>query len=217
MRRNKFLLLLLLFCCLFKELLAQAPSGYQLLTASEQEYLVQKIKNQQAKVEDMSMDFTQIKVMKMMKNKVTMKGKMQFKKPQSLRIDYLNPIQMSIAMNNGQWAIKEAGKVNKFSEKTMPSLYYVNQMLLESVQGTIIQSSHFSAQVYQSKNDYYMVLIPKEAALKKWFQEVNVIMNKNTLQVEQVTLKETKEEYTQMIFYNVQQNQNLKTGDFQIK
>lgn len=217
MKKGIQLLLVSVFCFLTYSLWAQVPSGYQLLNPTEQQELLQRIKSQQTKIQDMSMDFTQVKVMEMMKNPVTMKGKMKFKKPQSLRMDYLNPVQMNIAMNNGQWAIKEGGRINRISEKTMPSLFYVNQMLLESVQGTIIQSEYFNAKVYEGAKDYYMVLLPKEMALKKWFQEVIVMLNKTTYQVTKVTMKESDKEFTEMSFYNIQLNKNIKLSELQIK
>ncbi len=207
---------LLVFTSL-QQTFAQVPTGYQQVNATQKEALTKRIQAKQSQIKDMQMDFTQEKVMKMMSNKVIMHGQMHFKKPELLKITYKDPIQMMIWMNQGQWAIKENGKINRFSERTMPSLYYINQMLLESVQGAIISSKHFKSTVYEGKDSYFILLKPEVKELKQWFQEIHLFIDKKDVLVQRIILKESDQEHTTMIMKNVKINQNVSNSVFTIR
>lgn len=121
-------------------------------------------------------------------------------------------------MNNGQWAMKDGkGSISKFSEKNMPSLYYINQMLLESVQGSIITSKHFSSKVYENKQQYFVLLKPQVKELQNWFEEIHLYINKSDLLVQDILLKENKEEYTLMKMKDIQTNKTINPNVFKVR
>jgi len=197
---------------------AQVPAGFNIISEKQSQDLSEKIEKKQATIKTMQMDFVQEKEMKMMRNKAVMNGKLFFQKANTLKVEYIDPVVMHIWMNNGQWAMKDGkGKISKFNEKSMPSLYYINQMLLESVQGSIIKSKHFSSKVYENKQQYFVLLKPQVKELQNWFEEIHLYINKSDLLVQTILLKENKDEYTLMKMKQIQTNKPINPNVFKVR
>ena len=103
-----------------------------------------KLNQKNQTINTLSCDFVQEKSLTFMAQKVISKGTMKYKKPDMMKLEYTTPFQYIMSLYKGKVLIKDNGKVSKYDSKSNKVFKYVNDLMINAVQGNVADSKEFS-------------------------------------------------------------------------
>lgn len=207
---------LTLICIFFVMIAAaQAPKGFTALsnTTSLQTALSAAARSTQT----IASDFTQVKHMKMMNDKVSSKGKFYFKKEDKIRIEYTSPFQYLLIMNGGQILVKDENKSNKINTRNSKTMQSVNKVMMDCMRGTVFGNKDFVVKAFEARGQYLLQLSPANASMKGLFARIDVYIDRNDNSVSKLVMNENGGDYTDMNFTNKKTNTSLADALFSVR
>ncbi|WP_198666824.1 LolA family protein [Taibaiella helva] len=194
---------------------AQTPAGFKTLasTAALQTSLAATARSTQS----ISSDFTQVKHMKMMNDKVSSRGKFYFRKEDKIRIEYQSPFQYLLVMNGGQIMVKDEQKSNKVNTRNSKTMQSVNRVMMDCMRGTVFTNKDFNVKAYDSKGQYLLQLSPVNNAMKGLFARIEVYLDKADNSVSKLVMSEQGGDFTEMTFSNKKTNTPLSDALFSVR
>lgn len=205
----------LLFFLLVTTVAAAQPKGYTVVknvTAFQQ-----SLSAANAKKQTITSDFTQVKNLSLLADKIRSKGKFYFKKEDKIRIEYTSPYTYLLVMNAGQILVKDEQKTSRVNMKNSKVMQSVNRIMLDCMRGTVFQNPDFKVQAYENAQGYLLSLTPATAAMQKMFQRIEVYMSKGNFDVTRLTMTEVGGDLTDMNFTNTRHNAPLNDAIFKVK
>ncbi|MBT6439479.1 MAG: outer membrane lipoprotein carrier protein LolA [Flavobacteriales bacterium] len=169
------------------------------------------------KTNSISSDFVQKKVLSIMEEEIVSKGKFLFKKENSIRWEYKEPFVYLIIINDGEIFIKDENKENKFDMKSNKTFKGINDMIVNSVSGNIMDDDNYAVSYYESAAGYMVQLIPKDDKLKEYMSTIQVFFDKTSYDVVKVKMIEESEDYTSIEFKNRVVNSEVSDDKFSFK
>src|SRR6478609_3610784 len=106
------------------------------------------------KINTLKCNFVQEKNLSFMAEKVISKGNMKYKKPDMMRLDYVTPFQYSMSLYKGKVMIKDNGKVSKFNTKSNKLFKYINDLMINAVQGNVLDNPDFKFTYKESEKNF---------------------------------------------------------------
>lgn len=170
-----------------------------------------------AKTQTISSDFTQVKNMKMLNDKVSSRGKFYFKQQDKVRIEYTQPFQYLLVMNGGMITVKENGKVSKINTRNSLTMQSVNRVMMDCMRGTVFNNKDFAVKALASSSQYLLKLNPVNASMKGLFKQIDVYINKADNNVSKLVMTENNGDYTEMVFTNKKVNTTLADALFSVR
>lgn len=212
--KGKIYLLLLLTSLLISPAMAQ-KAGFTALNGTA---ALQSALNKSAQTtKSISSDFTQVKHMKMLNDKVNSKGKFYYKQQDKVRIEYLSPFQYLLVMNGGMIAVKENGKVSKINTRNSQTMRSVNNIMMDCMRGTVFNNKDFSVKAFSSASEYLLTLSPVSQTVKGLFKAIDVYISRSDNQVVKLVMTENGGDHTEMIFSNRKLNTDLADALFSVR
>ncbi|AHM59732.1 hypothetical protein D770_07345 [Flammeovirgaceae bacterium 311] len=158
--------------------------------------------------------FSQEKYLAILANKIESEGNIQFKKPNLLKWAYTTPYQYAIILNGNELIINDQGKENSFDIASSQAFMQINELIVNSVQGNILDEERFTIQYLESKNHYQAKLQPKEEQMKKFLKGIDVYFDKVNYTVAKIKLIEPEDDYTLITFRNTRLNESISDDIF---
>lgn len=206
------LLFFLLFICVSAH--AQ-PKGYQ--TVRNVANFQQALSKNSTQVQTITSDFVQVKNMALLEEKIKSKGKFYYKKEDKVRIEYTSPFTYLLVMNAGQVMVKDEQKTSKINTKNSKTMQSVNRIMIDCMRGSVFQNTDFKVTAFENNSSYLLAMVPATDAMKKMFKQIDVYMDKKTMDVDRLTMSELGGDYTDMDFTNTKHNTPLDEAIFKIK
>ena len=169
------------------------------------------------KTTSISSDFVQKKVLSIMEEEIISNGKFLFKKENSIRWEYKEPFVYLIIINDGEIFIKDDNKENKFDMKSNKTFKGINDMIVNSVSGNIMDDENYIVSYYESASNYMVQLTPKDEKLKEYMSLIKVYFDKISYDVVRVKMMEESEDYTSIEFKNRVVNSDIADEKFTFK
>lgn len=160
--------------------------------------------------------FKQEKFLSMLSNKINSEGIILFKKPNLLKWSYNTPFEYTIVLNGKEIIIKDQGSTSSFDIGSSQTFKQINELIINSVQGNILDEERFSIEYLEGKDLYLAKLIPKEAQLKNFITGIDIYFDKKDYSVSQVKLSESEGDYTLISFFNKKMNENISNDNFSL-
>ena len=191
------------------------PKGYQQVKniAPFQQALSQA----NAAKQTIASDFSQVKNLSLLADKIKSKGKFYFKREDKVRIEYTSPYSYLLVMNGGQLMVKDEQKSNKINTRNSKTMQSVNRVMIDCMRGTVFQNPDFKVASYENGQSYLLSLMPVTDAMKKMFKQIDVYMDKKNFDVSRLTMTENGGDFTDMDFTNTQHNTALNESLFKVK
>ncbi len=161
--------------------------------------------------------FTQEKHVDILAKNLISEGNMTFRKPQSLRWAYTKPYDYVIVLDGKQVVVSDDGKVNAFDMSSSEVFKEINDIIVNSVQGNIIDENRFNITYLENEKQYCVTLVPKEARLREHLNEITVFFDRQLYLVDQVRMNEPGGDYTQISFQNRKLNEPVRDEVFQLR
>lgn len=194
---------------------AQAPKGFAALAGTTE--LQAGLARATQTTQTIASDFSQVKHMKMMDDKVSSKGKFYFKKEDRIRIEYTSPFRYLLIMNGGQIMVKDENKTNKINTRNSKTMQSVNKVMMDCMRGTVFNNKDFNVKSYAGSTQYLLELVPVNAAMKGLFARIHVFINKQDFSVAKLVMTENGGDYTDMNFTNKKVNSTLPDALFSVR
>ncbi len=194
---------------------AQVPAGYK--PVKDTTAFKQKMEAQSKLVSTLESDFTQEKYLSVMSEKIISKGHFHFKKVNMLRWEYNDPYKYLIAINKDKMYIKDNGKVSKYDINSNKMFKSINEMMVNTVQGNLLNNKDYKAKFYENDKFYLLELSPLQKGAKDFLKVIQLYINKVDYAVDKVKMIEPSDDYTSIDFTNRKTNQPIADEKFIIK
>ena len=169
------------------------------------------------KINSIKSDFVQEKNLSMLSEKITSKGKFNFKKSSMVRMEYTSPYQYLMIINKDKVYVKDGQKENKVSAKSNKIFQQINRIMIDCVQGTALSNPDFKTRVFEGKSSYLVEMVPVTKGLKDMFKSITVAVDKKDFSVNTLDMLENSGDNTNIRFINKELNANLADALFDIK
>jgi len=209
---NKFIIV---FFFLPFALLAQVPKGFT--PVKDTAAFKQKMETQSKLVNSIESDFTQEKYLSVMSENIISKGHFCFKKINMLRWEYNDPYKYIIAINKDKMFIKDNGKVSKYDINSNKMFKSINEMMMNTVQGNLLNNKDYKAKYFESDKQYLLELSPLQKGAKDFLKVIQLYIDKSDYAVVKVKMIEPGDDYTSIEFTNRKNNQPVDDEKFIIK
>lgn len=167
------ILLLLMFCTVLP---MQAQQMKKLTDLKDFEArLLQEAKN----IESIESNFTQIKYLDVFDEKITSKGTFYYKKSNKICMDYAQPMNYLIVINNNQLKIVSDGKKSIMDLHSNKMMNQMQDMLTACMVGDLSNMSPGYALEYFEDAHYYLIQIkPVSKAVKAYINQIQIYLDK---------------------------------------
>jgi len=175
----------------------------------------QGLKDTAATVTAVQAAFVQEKHMQILARPLASKGVFLFKAPDSLRWEYLAPIKSVLVMHNGQIRrfVHKDGRLVEDASAGLQSMQVVIQQITQWLNGRFDENPAFSAALEPGPK---IVMTPKDKALARLIRRIEIVLAEQPGVLESVTIFESEDSFTRLIFQNVSLNPRLGDTTFSI-
>jgi outer membrane lipoprotein-sorting protein len=167
-----------------------------------------------AKINSLSSAFKQEKILTALDEKIVSSGDFKFKRPDKLRIEYSSPYQYLLIMNGDRIIVKDDQNVNRMNARSNKLFQQVNRIMIDCIQGTILESKDFAAKLFESDNNYLLELTPVSRGLRDFFATIVLTVGKEDYSVIKIEMNEPAGDQTIMTFLKKEINTPLADAVF---
>ena len=160
-----------------------------------------------SKINSITSSFVQEKVLVALTEKITSTGSFAFKRSNKVRIEYTKPFVYLMIMNGDKMKIRDDQKENTVNMRSNRMFRQINSIIMDCVQGTILDSKDFTSEVFENKDSYLLKMRPVSKNLREFFETINVVVSKNDYSVNSIEMNEPSTDKTVMTFTNKKINQ----------
>ena len=185
------------------------------LTAEESTALQEKVAANIHGLQSLQSDFTQTRHLSYLENAERSAGKLYFKSPGKIRWEYQSPTEYVVIFDGQTMHTIEDDRTKTVDLATNRRMKGLSDLLLGTVQeGNMLDEGRFNITYHREKADYVAILQPKEAALRKYIQQVELTFDSSNLLLKQVLLTDPAGDSTQLAFTNQRKNAPIDAVNF---
>lgn len=200
----------ILITCTF-EIHAQYP-GYKPVT--DVGAFKKKFAAESEKVQSITSDFVQEKTLVALTEKIVSSGKFWFKRSNRVRIEYVKPFRYLLIMNGDKMLVRDNDRENKINVKSNKLFQQVNRIMIDCVQGTILDSKDFSTKIFENDKHFLLEMTPSSRALREFFEVIVLTVEKSDYAVKSIEMNEPAGDTTTIFFENKKLNETVADAVF---
>jgi len=183
---------------------------------SDPKEVEQRLVKASASMNTITSDFVQEKHLEYLSVVIESKGKFWFKKPGILRWEYTDPYKYIIVINQGKIIIKDEGKKNEFDVNSNKAFQELNNIIVNSVNGTLISSEKYNYEILEGKESWLVKLFPKDPQMKKIMKSIELYFLKTDMSVNRIKMVESDQDYTMITLRNKKYNEVIPASVFKV-
>jgi outer membrane lipoprotein-sorting protein len=204
MKKNPGLLTVMLLCVF------SVSAQYREATKEQKDEIVSKITGSAGEMKTMQGDFIQVKELSFMDDKVTSEGKIYYKKTDKIRWEYMKPYRYVFSTDGQNVRMTSGDRTNTVPVKSSRMFGAISKIMIGGVTGSgLSDSSGFDTQFMVGRDDYRIVLTPREKEIKEIFSSVELFVNKADCRIRAVEMIEKSGDKTTVTLKNVQVNTTI--------
>ena len=178
----------------------------------------QKVDKMSKETNSIESDFTQVKDLSVLSEKIVSKGHFCFLKQNNLRWEYSEPYKYVIVINKDKILIKdENNKVKKYDMNTNKVFKEINDIMISCVNGDILRSNKFKISYFENEKGYKLELVPLAKSMKESLKKINMYFDKNVTSVIKLEMVENGDDMTTIDFTNKKLNAPVAPEKFTLK
>ncbi|HMH32278.1 MAG TPA: outer membrane lipoprotein carrier protein LolA [Puia sp.] len=162
-------------------------------------------------------DFVQEKNLSLLSEKMISKGKFWFKKEALLRMEYIEPFQYLMIINNSNVLIRDGQKENRVNTKSSKLFRQINDIMVDCVKGSALANPDFTVRVFDGKQAFLVELSPVAKNVKEYFRTILVTVDKKDYTANSIEMNEQSGDNTVIHFINKELNVNIPDALFAIR
>ncbi len=173
-----------------------------------------EFQRESAEVLSIQSSFTQEKVLTALTEKITSSGKFWFKRSNKVRIEYVKPFTYLMVMNGDKMMVRDNQKENRVNVKSNKLFQQVNRIMIDCVQGTILDSKDFTTRVFENDGTYLLEMTPVSKLLREFFQTIVLKVDKKDYSVNLIEMNEPSGDTTSILFTDKKLNTQISDAVF---
>ncbi|MCK9400151.1 MAG: outer membrane lipoprotein carrier protein LolA [Bacteroidales bacterium] len=178
--------------------------------------VIEQINLTSSKTNTLTADFTQVKEMSFLEEKVVSSGKFYFKKDKQLRWEYTEPFTYAIILNYDRLRIIDEGRSKDFEAGSNRMFLEISDVMTGMVNGTLLNSSQFTTTWSEATGHYLAELIPIGTTMKDYLMRIELKVSKLDFTVEELKMFERSGDFTQITFRNKKLNETIPAEIFRL-
>jgi outer membrane lipoprotein-sorting protein len=186
------------------------------IPVSEPAKLIEQVNLFSQKTISITADFTQVKDMSFMEEKVSSIGKFFFEKEKKLRWEYTEPFAYAIILNGERIRIIDEGKSKDFDAGANRMFLEISNVMTGMVDGSLLTGDKFKTSWFEADGFYLAKLIPAGDAMKDYLERVELKLNKSDYSVDELKMFEKSGDFTHIIFRNKKLNETIPADIFRL-
>lgn len=194
--------------CLIAASLTVQAQTLKKADAAQQKAMVEKISQTAASIKTMDCQFTQVKTLGFLNDKLTSNGRMLFVADGGkLRWEYQQPYSYTFILNGEKAYIRSAKSSQTIDIRQSRLFQSIAEVMMNSVTGKSLTTSRdFGCEMYSGGDEWQAVLTPQRKELKKLFSAIRLHFSSSKQMVTQVEMTETSGDTTVITLKNVKTN-----------
>jgi outer membrane lipoprotein-sorting protein len=172
-----------------------------------------ELKSAAGPIKSISAEFVQEKHLKILAHPLVSSGVFYYQAPASLRWEYRAPVRNILLMNNDRterYVATDAGLVKEVGAN-LQAMQVVMEQITQWLDGRFDENPMFAANLEPGPK---IVLVPKEKAFAKMIQRIELVLSNRAGIIDTVTIHETDDSFTRLVFKNVVINQPMDDSIF---
>ena len=166
------------------------------------------------KIETLTADFTQYKVMSFLDKPIISKGKLYLQNPKAMRWNYTQPMDYNVIFNHNKIYINDEGKKSSVDLQGNKKFEKLNQLIVGSVSGNLFNTKDFDISYAKTDKARIAKLQPKLKDIKKYIKEIQLTFYAGQSTVTEVKMIEPSNDYTKILFTNKSLNKSINASVF---
>ncbi|HKC66928.1 MAG TPA: outer membrane lipoprotein carrier protein LolA [Bacteroidia bacterium] len=179
--------------------------------------LKEKINTLSKTTNTLESDFTQVKTLSMLSEKITSKGHFCFQKTNLLRWEYSSPYTYIIVINKDKVLIKDDSKLKKYDMNSNKVFKEINDIMISCIDGSILSSNKFKIAYGENDKAYRLELTPLIKGMKESLKKIYMYFDKAVTSVTKLEMIETTDDFTVIDFTNKKVNGAIPAEKFILK
>jgi len=181
-----------------------AITGYaQMRPMGNTDEFNKKLAAEAQNLQSIESEFIQQKYLDVFDEKVASKGKFYYKKENKICMEYSQPLNYLIVINNAKLKIVSDGKKSIMNLSSNKMMDQMQDMLTACMVGDLSKLSSSYQLSYFEDSKYYLVKIrPTSPAIQAYIHEMEIYLDKKDMSVYRLRLSETATNYTEYEFRN---------------
>lgn len=161
-------------------------------------------------------DYVQEKRIAQVKEPVVSKGKFFYSRPGKIRLEQQVPNENLIILSGDSLYTKEGSKIQRMGMEDHPYFKYLNDLILGTVNGEVLEGTHFDFSLSDMQDQTLLRLVPKSRMMKRKFSEINLKFDSKTLNLNAIEMVEKSGDAVTMTFVNPVFNSSLRKELFKL-
>jgi outer membrane lipoprotein-sorting protein len=186
---------------------AFAQSDYRRATEEQAREIVAHIRQTAKEMNTMTCDFTQVKELSFMKEKVASEGKMFYKQTNKIRWEYMTPYTYVFATDGQNVVTRSGNSTSKIPVKSGKLFSEIGKVMIGGVSGSgLIDSPDFATEFGVGKEDCLITLTPLKKEVKDLFASIRLYIRSADHRIHAVELVEKSGDRTSIHLKNIRIN-----------
>src|SRR5690606_21985853 len=131
------------------------------------------------------------------------------KRNNKVRIEYTKPFSYLMVMNGEKIKVKDSEKESTIQLSSNKLFKQINNIMMDCVQGTIMDSKDFTTKVFENGDSYLLEMTPTSKALKSFFTTVTLTIEKRDFSAKSIVMNESTGDKTVITFENKKLNESI--------
>ncbi|CAN5362745.1 hypothetical protein BH10BAC4_BH10BAC4_20570 [soil metagenome] len=161
------------------------------------------------KVLSITSEFTQEKTLMALTEKITSTGKFWFKRSNRVRLEYSKPFTYLVIMSGDRILLRDHQKETRVNAKSNKLFQQVNRIMIDCVQGTILESKDFTTRVFENEITLLLEMTPVSKTLKEFFKTIVLSVDKKDYSAKSILMNEPMGDITLISFDHKKLNEPI--------
>ncbi len=167
-----------------------------------------------AKVSSINSTFVQEKILTALTEKIISEGKFWFKRSNKVKIEYVKPFRYVMTVNGDKMKVRDDQKESTINVKSNKLFQQINRIMVDCVQGTILDSKDFTTKVFENEKTYLLEMTPSSKSLRQFFQTIVLVVDRKDYTVKSIEMNEPSGDKTLISFFNKKLNEQISDAIF---
>jgi len=187
-------------------------------TAAQQRDMTARINKVASTTQSITCNFTQVKTMSFLNEKLTSTGRMFYDNKGRLRWEYTKPYSYTFVIAGGK-VLTRSGKTTQSIDLRSSRLFQnIAQMMLNSMTGrALTDTKQFKTALYTGSGEWVAVLTPVAREVRNMFKTIKLHFDPRTAMVTRVDMVEKSGDTTVITLHNVKTGTRIDENVFSIR
>lgn len=174
----------------------------------------QAFSRESSKIQSIESNFKQEKVLSALTETIQSRGQFWFKRANKVKIEYQTPFTYTLVLAGDKMLVRDGERKSQVNVRSNKLFQQVNQIMIDCVQGTILDSKDFTSRIFENGDSFLLELTPTSKSLRDFFQVINLTVQKADYAATSIEMNEPGGDKTTILFVDRKLNNAIPDAVF---